>query len=385
MGVDGVREVHPSLLDRGIDLVAVGELCLFMFEDDNLYRIVVPDSAKKQSLSGFQKRVRQQGYTPSPVTPENVEHVGSARHGVFLFLYHLWRRRIPFTVLDIGSFVGSFSLRIASCARTFGERTQVIAFDPTDAGALMNYNIELNGLGDWVRHEDLAIGEVDGLAVFDCRAGHSDSSHVRGDREEGTGVARRGVRERAWSFVERPLRAARRSVRATFGERARQSRKSSTLTYSIIARSNQIQTYLNRGGIESDLFVKIDAEGMDPIIVRQLMTLLHQRRISIIFEFAPGQFEKEERGRELLDKLSAYYYVFDMFYSPNPTRFRLVRREELAALASEVREQRRYGYTDLFLLDKRIPDCAGLVERLSSLRELPDVYWLAWPPEEGGL
>ena len=62
-----------------------------------------------------------------------------------------------------------------------------------------------------------------------------------------------------------------------------------------------------------------------------------------------------------------------------------MRREELSALAREVREKRRYGYTDLFLLDKRIPDCAGLVERLSSLRELPDVYWLAWPPEEGGI
>ena len=377
--------MHPSLLEGGIDLVAVGELCLFMFEDDNLYRIVVPDSAKKQSLSGFQKRVRQQGYTPSPVTPENVEHVGSARHGVFLFLNHLWRRRIPFTVLDIGSFVGSFSLRIASCARTFGERTQVIAFDPTDAGALMNYNIELNGLGDWVRHEDLAIGEVDGLAVFDCRAGHSDSSHVREDREEGVRGTRRGVREKARGLVERPLGAVKRCVRATFGEGARESRKSSTLTYSIIARSNQIQTYLNRGGIESDLFVKIDAEGMDPVIVRQQMTLLPQRRISIIFEFAPGQFEKGERARELLDRLSAYYYVFDVFYSPNPTRFQLVRRADLAALASEVREHRRYGYTDLFLLDRRIPDCTGLVERLSSLRELPDVYWLAWPAEEGGL
>jgi hypothetical protein len=115
------------------------------------------------------------------------------------------------------------------------------------------------------------------------------------------------------------------------------------------------------------------------------MTLLPERRISIIFESAPAQFEKEDQARELLDRISANYHVFDMFYSPNPTRFRLVRREELAALASEVREKRRYGYTDLFLLDKRIPDCAGLVERLSSLRELPDVYWLAWAPEQGGL
>ena len=377
--------MYPSLSNRRIDLVAVGELCLFMFEDDNLYRIVVPDSVKRQSLSGFQKRVRQHGYTPSPVTPKNVGRVESARHGVFLFLYHFWQRRIPFTVFDIGSFVGSFSLEIASCARTFGERTQVIAFDPTDAGALMNYNIELNGLGDWVRHEDLAIGEVDGLAVFDCRAGHSDSSHVRGDSEKRVGEARLGVRQKARRLVERPLGAVRRCVRATFGEGAQQSGMGRTFAYSTIARSNQILTYLNRGEFEPDLFVKIDGEGMDPVIVGQLMTLLPQRRISIIFEFAPAQFEKEDRAHELLDTISANFHVFDMFYSPNPTRFRLVRREELGALASEVREKRRYGYTDLFLLDKRIPDCVDLVERLSSLRELPDVYWFAWPPEEAGL
>ncbi len=377
--------MHPLLLDRRIDLVAVDELRLFMFEDDNLYRIVVPDSAKRQSLSGFQKGVRQNGYTPSPVTPENVERVKSARHGVFLFLYHLWRRRIPFSVLDIGSFVGSFSLKIASCARTFGERTQVIAFDPTDAGALMDYNIELNDLGDWVRHEDLAIGEVDGLAVFDCRAGHSDSSHVRREKGEGVGGTMCGVQENAKRLVKRPLGAVRRCVRATFGRGAQRSGESSTLTYSVIARSNQIQSYLTRNRTESDLFVKIDAEGMDPVIVRQLMTLLPERRISMIFEFAPEHFEKEDRALELLDGISANYRVFDMFYSPNPTRFRIVRREEVAALSTEVREKRRYGYTDLFLMDKRIPECDSLVERLSSLEGLPDVYWLAWPPEETGL
>jgi hypothetical protein len=186
-------------------------------------------------------------------------------------------------------------------------------------------------------------------------------------------------------LVERPLGIVTRWVRATLAEGRWQSGKDAPATYSIIARSNKIQTFLDRGGIWSDLFVKIDAEGLDPGILKQLMALLPQRRVSVVFEFAPAQFEDEHRARELLDQLSTSYYIFDLFYAPNPTRFRLIQPEQFGILAKEVRQKRRYGYTDLFLLDRRTPDCADLVERLSSLRELSDVYWLAWPPEDVGL
>ena len=375
--------MHPWLLHRQIDLVAFEELCLFMFRDDNLYRIVVPENTKNQSLAAVTKRIREGGHPPSPVTPQNVECVTSARYGVFVFLHHLWQRRIPFTVLDIGSFVGTFGLKVASCARTFGEQTAVITFDPTEAGALINYNIELNGLSNWVRYEELAVAEADGLVMFDYRPGYSDSSSVRGERA--ALVPTRRFRQKLRSLVEQPLGSVTRHVRARLMEGGCRAGNRPPVTCNFIGRSTNIRNYLLRNGIESDLFVKIDIEGLDPLVVDQLTALLPERRVSIVFEFAPGHFERHDAPQDLLAMISDKYHVFDIFYSPNPTRFRLIQPDQFSSLEADVRWKRRYGYTDLFLLDKRTPECAELVNRLASLRELPDAYWLAWPPGADGL
>ena len=91
-GADWGRAVHPSLLYRRMDLVGFEDLCLFMFEDDNLYRIVVPDSAKKQPVSAFQARVRERGYSAWSITLGDVERVESAQRG------RGWKSRVGFAV-----------------------------------------------------------------------------------------------------------------------------------------------------------------------------------------------------------------------------------------------------------------------------------------------
>lgn len=81
-----------------------------------------------------------------------------------------------------------------------------------------------------------------------------------------------------------------------------------------------ILSYLERNELSEDLFVKIDIEALDRIVIDRLLEALPDRLISIIFEFSPQSFGGFEDSIKYLDMLGQSYYLFDLFYSPNPTR-----------------------------------------------------------------
>jgi FkbM family methyltransferase len=393
--------MRPALQNKNIDLVDFEDLKLFMLKNDNLYNIAVSEDRKNQSLSKYQAEIREKGYPRSLVTPESINDVTSARFGFYLFLHHLWEhdsnrsrslehngnrsrsweqnsprststgpRNADLTILDIGSHIGDFSLKMGNFIRTCGKACRVISFDPTEAGVLVNYNIELNGLNEIVRHEDLAVSDFDGLMLFDYSPGFSDSTHV--SERIGAAAASRGgkfhsfrqksLKEKLLSLITLPFRRVRRAIDQQTPEAP---------TYNFIARAVDIAGYLERNGLNGDLFVKIDVEGMDTKVIDRLLTLLPSRLISIAFEFTPRSFGDGDTAARYLRDLSDSFHMFDLFYSPNPTRFRLIGPGDCQAFVPEVR-QRKYGYTDIFLLDKRTPDCEQLVERLSGLKESED-------------
>jgi FkbM family methyltransferase len=358
------------LYNKAIDLVDFEDLKLFMLKNDNLYNIAVSEERKNQSLSQYQDHVRQDGYPRSLVTPESVDGVSSSRFGLYLFVQHLWEHRGDLTILDIGSHIGDFSLKMGNFIRTWGKACRVISFDPTEAGVLVDYNVELNGLNEIVRHEDLAVAEFDGLMLFDYSPGQSDSTHAA----EITRAGPTGRASRFQAFQERSLRE-KLVLLMRFGfRRVREMierRSPAAPSYNFIARAVDIVGYLDRNGLNGDLFVKIDIEGIDTRVIDRLLTLLPSRLISIVFEFAPRSFADDDAAASYLAHLNNSFHMFDLFYSPNPTRFRLIEEQELRVFISDVRE-RRYRYTDIFLLDRRTPNCDQLAGRLSRLRESPD-------------
>ena len=107
------------------------------------------------------------------------------------------------------------------------------------------------------------------------------------------------------------------------------------------------------------------------MVINHLLKLLPNRLISIIFEFTPQTFVDFDSASKYLENLSENFYLFDLFYSPNPTRFRAVDKSRVSAFVENV-FQRQYHYADLFLLDKRTPKCEQLVEQLSNLAETSD-------------
>ena len=352
-----------------IDLVDFDGLKLFMFKDDYLYDHAIPQGRKSQSLQDYQHFIRQHGYPPSVVTPENVERLSLARYGIYVFMHHLWKHGVDFVALDIGSHVGEFSLKIGNCIRTFARANRVIAFEPTEVGELVRYSIELNGLGDIVKHEDLAVSEFDGLMLFAYTSGYSDGGHIIQEDTRAQGGSGRLIHFWRQSMKGKSLKSKIECVgkvlRSKLSRLAPGRRHISSST--LIVQSVDILSYLERHHCDQPLFVKIDVEGSDSVIISRLLQLLPTRLVSIIFELAPTQVAGGfEQARSYLESLGESFHLFDLFYVSNPTRFNLIAPAEIRRFVTEV-AGREPGYTDVLMLDKRIPECGQLVRRLSSL------------------
>jgi FkbM family methyltransferase len=366
--------VNRWVCNEQIDLVDFDDLKLFMFKHDSLYDTAIPEARKNQSLPQYQQSTRQHGYPHSVVGPENVGKLSQARFGVYLFMHHLWQHGVDFTVLDIGSHIGEFGLKMGNCIRTFGKANRVIAFDPTEVGELVRYNIELNGLGDIVKHEDVAVSEFDGLVLFAYTPGLSDGAHIVREDPGTKGAFSR--LDNFWrnSLKGKSLRGKAVSIGKVLRFKLHRLRPGSRRisSYNLIVRSVDILSYLEQHHYDQNLFVKIDIEGFDSVVVNRLLQLLPTRLVSIIFEFAPswglGGFDQ---ARAYLERLCPSFHLFDLFYAPNPTRFKLITPAQIGRFVAEV-AQREYGYTDVFLLDKRTPERDQLVHRLSSLTAEPD-------------
>ena len=122
--------MNRPMYNQEIDLVDFDGLKLFMFKHDSLYDTAIPNGRKNQSLQHYQQFIRQHGFPHSVVEPENIGRLSQARYGVYLFMHHLWQHGVDFMVLDIGSHVGEFSLKMGNCIRTFAQANRVIAFNP---------------------------------------------------------------------------------------------------------------------------------------------------------------------------------------------------------------------------------------------------------------
>jgi FkbM family methyltransferase len=355
--------MHPFLYDKKLDLVDFEDLKLLMFRDDVLYDIAVAPERKRRDLREHFLSVARNGYPKSVVSPANLDRVSAPRLGLFLFLYHLWQQGLEFTVLDIGAHIGDFSLKVANFARTCQRPLTVIAFDPTPAGALLAYNIQLNGLQDYVRHEDLAVSDVNGLIKFQAAKGYSDSPSA---------VLARAPQESVGARFARFLKSKHKrnylyDWMANFKGRE---------VYEFIAPSVVISDYLDRRGIQGHLVVKIDIEGLDQVVIADLLPRAERNLVSIITEFTPGNFASLAAAASTLQEWCRSYVIYDIFYSPNPTRFDRVQPEAALRFARQIQEDRRYAYTDLLLVPKAVPALEGLLQRLDALERAPDAYVL---------
>ncbi|MES1220518.1 MAG: hypothetical protein ABUT20_33765, partial [Bacteroidota bacterium] len=171
--------MNELLSNKKIDLVDFDGLKLFMFKDDNLYNNFIPKNRKEQSIDSYYKLINEKLKYPEPtITYSNCEQSTDPKSGLFIFFKHLIERNIEFSVFDIGSHIGDFAIKCGHFFREADKQVNVISFDPSPAGMLVPYNIEINGLAKYNKHEALAVTEYNGYYIFNFKEGDSDSSRL---------------------------------------------------------------------------------------------------------------------------------------------------------------------------------------------------------------
>ncbi len=346
--------MNELLANKRIDLVDFDGMKLFMFKDDNLYSNFIPKDRKNQSTDMYFRLVNEQNKYPAPaITYSNCEENTDPRSGLFIYFRHLLDHGLTFTVFDIGSHVGDFAIKCGNFFREAEKQVAVISFDPSPAGMLVPFNIELNGLSAYNKHEPLAVTEHDGYYIFNFTEGDSDSSRLSFSKKMTLG-------EKIKFYMGSSLKFKVQTAFRLFTSFLKKPGK----TFDIIVPGINIEHYLKKNSIDQHLFFKVDVEGYDETLIRNILPLKKDKYISFITEL-----HIDFNSLAFLEEMNEHFYIFDLFYCPNPTRFKLIQRDQFSDFINGDLKNRKFGYTDLFLLDRNTPGADTLVKKLGLLKE----------------
>jgi FkbM family methyltransferase len=281
---------------------------------------------RRASLLNHYVGVVQKGHV-YPLTKEQLRTTDDPRYSPYAYLQWLTDQGLGVDVLDVGAFVGLVGIRCANLARCFGLDVRVKLFDPSIAGRVIPYNIEVNQLqGRDVEHVAKAVSLMDGPMLFSTTPGNLDSAHVVKEGEGGQ-----------------------------------------TLNY--LVRSTTFPEYFKANPTSRHQLIKIDTEGMEPFLVQQLVDLGLPGGFSAIIEVTPRAFV--ELGINLtsfLSKVATAFDLFELYHFPHPTRIHHILPEGIETFASAV-GQYPHGHTDLLIVPKSLPNRDARLARLKAFRD----------------
>lgn len=308
----------------GIDLVDCGDIHLFMMMRDNLYNICVPPDRKGRAPADFYRNVQQNGYTKPPIDRAGIKTDRRARFALYKVVDHMVRHCSGFTFFDVGAFVGDVSLRFANYCRSEEAYCSFKCFDPTLAGDLVPFNIELNGLEKYITHHSLAVSHIDGPISFEQRLGHSDS---------GSSALSGG-------------------------------------TKNTLVRSIRLSSILQDIAPPA-AFIKIDTENLEDVIIADCKKFILDVPNALCVEVNASS------GRlfDTLAELTQTHALWDIGYVPRPFRARTVR--DMPSLLQNV-QALPYGYTDVLAISRKMPNFEEIEAELNLIEEEPVGYSLVY-------
>jgi FkbM family methyltransferase len=89
-------------------------------------------------------------------------------------------------ILDVGGYIGTFSIPLALSAREKGLDVEIEVFEPGATQEVLAINIDLNGLSDTVRTNWCAISNCDGYAIYRFPANGSIGGNMINSPQEGS-------------------------------------------------------------------------------------------------------------------------------------------------------------------------------------------------------
>jgi len=140
--------------------------------------------------------------------------------------------------------------------------------------------------------------------------------------------------------------------------------------FSLLCDSVNLLDYLSKNKIETNLIIKIDIEGFDKEIIYQILPKLNGRILGLITEFVTYN---DIKAIDYLNFLSKHFYIYDIGYCPLPYKCQEINVNNFNEFINDV-AYRKYGYTDILLINKNMPKVNLLKDRLNQIETLKESY-----------
>ncbi len=307
-------------MKRDFDLVRERGFYYFYFKNDHLYD-VIPEADRGLDPYGTAKRLAEQGWLPAACATSDPDAIVRSDDFVYLILAWLWRAGHDVLICDIGSHVGRFAVEMGHYVRERGRDSRIVALEPGHTAELIRHNVRLHGLDGLVDVVEAAMSDVDASLAFAVTPAETSTS---------------GIKHYSYHTESALVRAV--SARRFFGERARHD------------------TFL----------CKLDVEGSEPEILRQVRRDLPHRNFIFVAEFSPWKVGEPAEAQALVRELMADNLVFavDNFLYHH----KMWRLDEGTIDAFERWTRGKpNGFSDLLLLPRRMPQVEDLAARLAAL------------------
>ena len=193
-------------------------------------------------------------------------------------------------ILDVGGYIGRFSIEAALALRETGCSGQIICFEPGDTLHILERNLRINDVADRIRVLPFAVSDANGEVKFAVARSAKIASRVVPD-----------TLLRTLKLWLRPGWTTRRV-------------KSKTL--------NAVMT--EYAAAETGCFIcKIDTEGHEAEVISGLgQHLLANTPHALIIEYWPESSRKQINGQPFSSFLFSNYHVYDIRSSLYPSQYR---------------------------------------------------------------
>jgi len=252
------------------------------------------------------------------------------------------------TIIDIGGYLGRFSIESALLLKTLGFKQAVYCFEPGPSRRLIAANLLINHLTDSVELISRAASNHSGSADFSF----AEDALISG-RFAGSGR----LLGRSGALILGLLRTLQTGM----------SKKSSGTCPAAIRRvtveTMRMDEFIAQREITDPLIVKIDTEGFEPKVMEGFGPSLGKRQAALIIEFWPHSLSQKVTDLSYEDYLQENFLLFDIKQALKPERF--ARIEDLRGYARHTMQKGRP--IDLLCLSASIGELEQLAAVLSSL------------------
>jgi FkbM family methyltransferase len=220
-------------------------------------------------------------------------------------------------VLDVGAYIGSYSISLATAARRDGLKVKFHTFEPGATLDLARINVDFNDLADWITVHACAISDVDGYTFYHANPGHSIGGQI---------------------FHPGKLSMHR------------------------IVKTRTIDTLNTELNLSAPALIKLDTQGHEPAIMSKAASIIERKSAVWQIEYIAWAARRRVEGEQFSEFLLRRFDCFDLLLHSSPKR---LNADEMDQLISRMEAEKKF--TDLLLVPKGAEFASAVLEQVEAI------------------